>query len=163
MALYKATVKDKTKNVRKAAKTMNVRNLNHLLAVFRLKIQKTIGKLKKPRKPGKPATSPTGQLYNSIRYAIDSGPFFSSGVIGPARSDIGLIGKLHEAGGKHEIKTAKMLVRREGGKLRRVRGPEIMTDASYPARPFMGPTFEKFKPKLPKFWQDSLRGLSVGE
>ena len=91
--------------------------------------------------PGSPPSSHTGLLKKFIFFGYDPGQ--RSVVIGPTRLDRrgrGEAPSLLEYGGQ------TTLVRR--GKRGR---------ATYKARPFMGPAFEKEQPKLPAMWQDSVR------
>ena len=96
---------------------------------------------RKPAPPGLPPSSHTGLLKKSIFFGYDPGQ--RSVVIGPTRLDRrgrGEAPSLLEYGGQ------TTLVRR--GKRGR---------ATYGARPYMGPAFEKEQPKLPAMWQDSVR------
>ncbi len=91
---------------------------------------RSIRKVKRPSLAGQPPHSGTGQLRKSIRFAVDRAD--SSVVIGPTRESIGLIGSVHEFGG-------------------RFRGRR------YPKRPFMQPALEKTQPQLPRLWAQSIR------
>ena len=95
----------------------------------------------RPAPPGSPPSSHTGLLKKFIFFGFD--PDAKSVVIGPTRLDRrgrGDAPSLLEHGG------ATTLVRR--GKRER---------ATYAARPYMGPAFEKEQPKLPAMWRDSVR------
>ena len=90
--------------------------------------------------PGSPPSSHTGLLKKFIFFGYDPGR--ESVVIGPTRLDRrgqGEAPSLLEHGGQ------TTLVRR--GKRKR---------ATYRARPYMGPAFEKAQPKLPAMWRDSV-------
>lgn len=90
--------------------------------------------------PGSPPSSHTGLLKKFIFFGYD--PQRESVVIGPTRLDRrgqGEAPSLLEYGGQ------TTLVRR--GKRKR---------ATYRARPYMGPAFEKEQPKLPAMWRDSV-------
>ena len=90
--------------------------------------------------PGAPPSSHTGLLKKFIFFGYDPGR--ESVVIGPTRLDRrgrGEAPSLLEHGGQ------TTLVRR--GKRER---------ATYRARPYMGPAFEKEQPKLPAMWRDSV-------
>ena len=90
--------------------------------------------------PGAPPSSHTGLLKKFIFFGYD--PDQRSVVIGPTRLDRrgrGEAPSLLEYGGQ------TTLVRR--GKRER---------ATYRARPYMGPAFEKEQPKLPAMWRDSV-------
>jgi len=84
---------------------------------------------RKPSKPGEPPASPTGQLRNSILFAVEEQR--GDVIIGPAKSLIAEIGNTHEFG-------------------KRIRGRD------YPERPFMGPALEAAEPQLSKIWEDSI-------
>jgi hypothetical protein len=90
--------------------------------------------------PGSPPSSHTGLLKKFIFFGYD--PDQRSVVIGPTRLDRrgrGEAPSLLEHGGQ------TTLTRR--GKRER---------ATYRARPYMGPAFEKEQPKLPAMWRDSV-------
>ena len=91
--------------------------------------------------PGSPPSSHTGLLKKFIFFGYDPGR--ESVVIGPTRLDRrgqGEAPSLLEHGGQ------TTLVRRD----KRER-------ATYRARPYMGPAFEKEQPKLPAMWRDSVK------
>ena len=95
----------------------------------------------RPAPPGSPPSSHTGLLKKFIFFGYDAEA--GSIVIGPTRLDRrgrGDAPSLLEHGG------ATTLKRR--GKRRR---------ATYQARPYMGPAFEKEQPKLPVLWRNSVR------
>ena len=95
---------------------------------------------RKPAPPGAPPSSHTGLLKKFIFFGYDPGR--ESVVIGPTRLDRrgqGEAPSLLEHGGQ------TTLVRR--GKRER---------ATYRARPYMGPAFEKEQTKLPAMWRDSV-------
>lgn len=96
---------------------------------------------KSPAPPGSPPSSHMGLLKKFIFFGFD--PEQNSVVIGPTRLNRrgrGEAPSLLEYGGQTTLA-------RRG---RRVR-------ATYPARPYMGPAFEKEQPKLPAMWRDSVR------
>ena len=101
----------------------------------------SIRRRKKPAPPESPPSSHTGLLKKFIFFGYDPGR--ESVVIGPTRLDRrgqGEAPSLLEYGGQ------TTLVRR--GKRAR---------ATYRARPYMGPAFEKEQPKLPAMWLDSVK------
>lgn len=106
------------------------KNLGHAGAVLRLIVRRSIRRRKRASSPGSPPHTQTGQLRTSIRYALEKER--DTVVVGPSRSDIDVIGNVHEFGGSF-------------------RGRK------YPARPFMKPGFEQIKKRLPSFWRDSIR------
>ena len=95
----------------------------------------------RPAPPGSPPSSHTGLLKKFIFFGSDADA--RSVVIGPARLDRrgrGDAPSLLEHGGQTTLK-------RRGKRAR----------ATYRARPYMGPAFEKEQPKLPAMWRDSVR------
>ena len=101
----------------------------------------SIRRRRKAAPPGSPPSSHTGLLKKFIFFGYD--PQRESVVIGPTRLDRrgqGEAPSLLEYGGQ------TTLVR--GGKRER---------ATYRARPYMGPAFEKEQPKLPAMWRDSVK------
>jgi len=101
----------------------------------------SIRRRRKAAPPGSPPSSHTGLLKKFIFFGYD--PDQRSVVIGPTRLDRrgqGEAPSLLEYGGQ------TTLVR--GGKRER---------ATYRARPYMGPAFEKEQPKLPAMWRDSVK------
>jgi len=100
----------------------------------------SIRKRKRISAPGQPPSSHIGLLRKFIYFGYDADR--RSVVIGPARLNQkgrGEAPALLEYGGK------ATLVRR--GKKKR---------ATYRARPYMGPAFEKEKPQLPAMWRGSV-------
>ena len=101
----------------------------------------SIRKRKKTSAPGSPPSSHTGLLKRFIFFRFD--PNRKSVVIGPMRlteNNRGDAPSALEYGG-----TATLT---QGKKKNRVK---------IQARPFMGPAFEKEKPKLPALWQNSVK------
>ena len=101
----------------------------------------SIRRRRKAAPPGSPPSSHTGLLKKFIFFGYD--PEQRSVVIGPTRLDRrgqGEAPSLLEYGGQ------TTLVR--WGKRER---------ATYRARPYMGPAFEKEQPKLPAMWRDSVK------
>ncbi|MCY2923844.1 MAG: hypothetical protein NT031_00110 [Planctomycetota bacterium] len=98
----------------------------------------------RPRKaisqPGSPPSSHKGTLKRLIFFAYD--PDRKSVVIGPTpfNTSVGIAPPLLEYGGTTVVKRR--------GKVKAV---------TYAPRPFMGPAFEKEKPKLPSMWADSVK------
>ena len=96
---------------------------------------------REPAPPGSPPSSHTGLLKKFIFFGFDPGR--QSVVIGPARLNQrgrGDAPPLLEYGGQTTLA-------RRGKRVR----------ATYKARPFMGPAFEKEQPKLAAMWRDSVR------
>ena len=95
----------------------------------------------KPAPPGSPPSSHTGLLKKFIFFGYDAEA--QSVVIGPARLD------------RRGRGDAPSLLEHGGSTMLRRRGRRF--HASYRARPYMGPAFEKEQPKLPAMWRDSIR------
>jgi len=113
-------------------------------AFVRRAARSSIRKRKRASEPSKPPSSHTGLLKRFIFFVYD--PNRRSVLIGPAR----LSGKAGDApralehGGKSKI-------------VARHKGRPAIRAVTIRARPFMGPAFEKEKPKLPAMWRDSVR------
>lgn len=109
-------------------------------AFVRTSAKHSIRKRKAVSEPGSPPSSHVGLLRKLIFFGYDAGR--KSVVIGPTplhgRAEVP---PLLEYGGK---------VRRRGRK-----GRPVM--ATYRARPFMGPAFEREKPRLPAMWAGSIK------
>ena len=117
------------------------RVLSKFGAFVRRTAKGSIRNRQRPAPPGSPPSSHTGLLKKFIFFGYDPGQ--RSVVIGPTRLDRrgqGEAPSLLEYGGQ------TTLVR--GGKRER---------ATYRARPYMGPAFEKEQPKLPAMWRDSVK------
>lgn len=110
-------------------------------AFVRTAARRSIRKRKSVSQPGRPPSSHADLLKRLIYFNYE--PQRSGVVIGPIplHGGLGVVPPLLEEGGR---------VSREdrGGKT------VMMT---YRARPFMGPAFEKEKPKLPAMWANSVR------
>ena len=94
----------------------------------------------KSSRPGRPPYSQTGLLKKFIFFGYD--PARQSVVIGPAALNTKNTDapKTLEHGGTTTLDVGKRKKR-----------------ITIKARPFMGPAFEKEKPKLPQMWQDSVK------
>lgn len=103
-----------------------IRSLAHAAATLRLAVRRMVRVRKTPRPPGQPASSPTRQLRESIRYALDERR--RSAVVGPSREDVDVIGRVHEYGGSFRGRV-------------------------YPARPFMAPAFAAIAPRIAAHWR----------
>ena len=84
---------------------------------------------RKRSKPGEAPASPTGQLKNSILFAVEEQR--GDVIIGPSRAEIAEIGNTHEFGKK-------------------------IRSRDYPERPFMGPALHAAEPQLSKIWEESI-------
>lgn len=113
--------------------------LSRFGSFVRQSARSSIRKRKASAPPGSPPTNRTGLLKKFIFFGYD--PASSSVVIGPARlNGRGSAPSLLEYGGSTTV------VRRG----RRER-------ASYEARPYMRPAFDRERPKLPAMWSGSIK------
>ena len=115
------------------------RVLSRFGAFVRRGARSSIRRRKRISEPGQPPSSHTGLLKRNIFFLYE--PQRSSVVIGPV-----LLGKGTDA--PRLLEHGGVVTRRK--RKRRVR-------VKYKPRPFMGPAFEREKPKLPKMWRDSVR------
>jgi len=129
MIRIKATTKDETRRVRRAANRGTFKSLNQAAATIRLIAKRSIRRRKSPGPAGQPPRTQTKRLPNSILYFVDRDK--QSAIIGPSHRLIGPAGAAHERGG-------------------------LFRGRRYPARPFMGPALEKAKPRIPRFWSGSV-------
>lgn len=123
---FKVETSSNMQAVVKKAKQGSFKSLGHAGAVIRLAVRRSIRRRKKASTPGTPPNTQTGQLRESIRYAVD-GPS-GTVVIGPSRADIDEIGRVHEFGGPFRGR-------------------------SYPERPFMGPALQQNLQRIPREWR----------
>jgi len=125
-----------TSRVDKAAR----RVLSRFGAFVRTGAKHSIRKRKAVSEPGSPPSSHVGLLRKLIYFGYDAGR--RSVVIGPTPLHGGAEAPpLLEYGGR---------ARRRGRK-----GRQVL--ANYRARPFMGPAFEREKPKLRAMWANSIK------
>ena len=115
------------------------RVLSRFGAFVRTGARSSIRKRKRVSSPGSPPSSHTGLLKRTIFFVYD--PKKSNVIIGPV-----LLGK---------GTNAPELLEHGGAATRRRRKRRVR--ATYRPRPFMGPAFEREKPKLPQMWRDSVR------
>jgi hypothetical protein len=129
------------KTVVKAVDRATRKVLSRFGAFVRTTARSSIRRRKTTSKPGQPPTSWTGLLKRFLFFSYE--PARRSVVIGPVRlgRGDGEAPRLLEHGGT--------VARRGRRRRRRV--------LRYRARPYMGPAFEKEKPKLPTMWRDSVR------
>jgi len=133
--------------VRRAAKKASIESLGHAGAAIRLTARRSIKKAPKargrdekgrfvsaggtiPSAPGKPPHTREGQMKRAIVYAVEKER--QDVVVGPDYAVVGPAGMAHEHGGRFR-----------GGR--------------YERRPFMGPTLEKVRDRLPRMWAGSVR------
>ena len=129
-----------TAKVKKAVSSGTRKVLSKFGAFVRTAARHSIRKRKAVSEPGQPPSSHVGLLRKLIYFGYD--PTRKSVVIGPT--------PLHGTAEAPPLLEYGGRARRRGRKGRNVL-------ASYRARPFMGPAFEREKPKLPAMWRDSVR------
>lgn len=137
------------------------RVLSKFGAFVRTTAKQSIRKRKAISRPGNPPSSHVGTLKRLIFFGYD--PSQRSVVIGPAPFGKGKAPALLEYGG-HERAATMMVAYGEIGRSatgqfttrsrREIPAGTLMRIAP---RPFMGPAFEKEKPKLPAMWADSIK------
>ena len=110
-------------------------------AYVRTGAKSSIRKRKSVSPPGRPPSSHTGLLKKLIYFGYDRDR--KSVVIGPTPLRQGFGGQAPE-------------LLEHGGRARRKRRGKAYT-ATYSARPFMRPAFEREQQKLPVMWRDSVR------
>ena len=115
------------------------RVLSKFGAFVRQGARSSIRKRKSASAPGSPPSSHSGLLKRNIFFVYDRNR--SNVIIGPV-----LLGK---------GTNAPELLEHGGVATRRKRKRRVRT--TYRPRPFMGPAFEREKPKLPQMWKDSVR------
>ena len=116
--------------------------LSRFGAFVRRAARSSIRRRKRVSKPGQAPTSWTGLLKKFLFFSFDRQS--RSVVVGPVR--------LNRSGGE-----APGLLEYGGSSPRRDRKGKRPV-MRYRPRPYMGPAFEKEKPKLPQMWRDSIRG-----
>ena len=133
-----------SKAVTSAVDKTSRRVLSRFGAYVRTTARHSIRKRKAVSRPGKPPSSHTGLLRRFIYFGYDRQR--RSVVIGPQRLNqkVGDAPAALEHGGVSTVVEGRRGRRRK----RRVRIAQ---------RPYMGPAFEKEKPKLPAMWQNSVR------
>ena len=129
-----------TAKVKKAVSTGTRKVLSKFGAFVRTAARHSIRKRKAVSEPGQPPSSHVGLLRKLIYFGYD--PSRKSVVIGPT--------PLHGTAEAPPLLEYGGRARRRGRK-----GHNVM--ASYRARPFMGPAFEREKPKLPAMWAGSVK------
>ena len=113
-------------------------------AFVRRSAKSSIRKRNAASAPGSPPRSHAGHLKRLIYFSYDPGR--QSVVIGPTpfNTSVGIAPPLLEYGGTGTV-------------TRRIWGTTKKLPATYRARPFMTPAFEREKPKLPSMWADSVK------
>lgn len=130
--------------IKRAVDRSTLRVLSRFGAFVRRTAKSSIRRRKRVSDPGKPPSSHTGKLKRFIWFSYD--PKAKSVVVGPTSFGSGESKpELLEHGGTGIVVAQK-------------RGKRTKKNATYKARPFMGPAFEKEQPKLPGMWADALGG-----
>lgn len=114
--------------------------LSRFGAFVRTGARHSIRKRKAVSDPGSPPSSHVGLLKKLIYFGYDPGR--KSVVIGPTP-----LNRTAEAPPLLEY----------GGRARRRGRKGKLVSATYRPRPFMGPAFEREKPKLPEMWANSIK------
>lgn len=104
-----------------------------------------------PRTPPSAHSKDKHRTLKNILFAYE--PSRQSVVIGPVllNGEGGSVPALHEFGGSKAIRVTQ---RHKGQKVR------VVKQATYPARPFMGPALAAEAPKFPSLWANSARGAA---
>lgn len=116
-------------------------------AFVRRGAKSSIRKRRRISDPGSPPSSHVGTLKRLIYFGYD--PVQKSVVIGPEMFRGQANAPLLEYGGRTRLRR-----RARRGRIPMRSGAVI---ATYKARPFMGPAFEREKPKLPAMWAGSVK------
>lgn len=119
----------------------------HVRSDAKRSIRTPRGKKNTPSNPPSPPRNQTGKLKGGIYFSYE--PSTRNVVIGPvlfarARND-NLV--MLEHGGRRQMTVPK----------RGQTGKTIAVSATYPARPFMQPAFDKNKPKVAEMYRDQVR------
>lgn len=119
-----------TRKLKRRVNDANFRNLGHAAAAVRLTARRSIRRRKKKSLAGAPPSTRKGRLKRAILYKVSKEK--DEAVIGPDVDKVGTAGAAHEHGGLYK-------------------------GDRYDRRPFMGPAFQKVKPRLPRLWGNSVR------
>jgi hypothetical protein len=184
MLKFRTKITDETKRVRKRAKAASITNLGHAGRYIRGMAMRSIKVSPEPSQPGKPPRTRKGRLKRAIIYAVERPR--QKVLVGPSRTDIGRIGQTHEFGGTEPPKRGRkanfqltigghgpIAIRSSKPVVARLRTARMVAKARslartleatqgtgrrrYPARPFMGPSLERSRKRLPAFWANSIR------
>jgi phage gpG-like protein len=185
MINFKTRIQMNAAEVRKKVDQANFRSLGHAGGAIRLTARRSIRRRKLPSRPGTPPHTQTGGLKRSIRYEVGKhevliGPInevggrlwnlhefggvakgrnllkshrFSPGEFGPIRiKQRGLNTRFHRTRltTAAQANRATRLIEDENAR----RSAEVR---KYPKRPFMGPALAINRPRLPKFWANSVK------
>jgi len=136
------------KTVMRSVDRATRRVLSKFGSYVRTSAKSSIRKRKRVSAPGQPPSSHTGLLKKFIFFAYE--PDEKNVVIGPIR----LSRKPGQAPDALEHGGQTTISRRRWRRGRRV---TVTKKKRIAARPFMGPAFEREKPKLPAMWADSIK------
>lgn len=159
MVGMEAKIKFKSEEIKKRVKQASFESLTHASAAIRLTAKRSIRKRAgaDASEPGQPPFTHPGRgrskpylMPRSVVYHVEKR--LGEAVVGPEKPVIGMIGHLHEFGGVVPPQRRGRKTRRGGGQEK----VETMPARHYPARPFMGPALEKLRPRLTKFWENSV-------
>ena len=180
-------VKLDTRRLKKKVNKASFKSLGHAGAAIKLTARRSIRRRKRPSKPGSPPHTPTGALKRVLRHDVNEskqqaviGPVNEyartiwhlhefGGTLRPrarllkqTRFRVGQFGPVRRSGKKFtrarllteaQARRATQLVQEENDSRRQnARGTR-----RYPARPFMRPALLVNRPRLPRFWENSVR------
>ena len=120
----KAAMKIEPNRIKKPVQQAKFRGVQNALAFIYTVARRMVKRRKNPSKPGEPLHTQTGDLKNAFALDFDNQEK-DTGVVGARASIVGPILGAHEKGGSF-------------------RGQQ------YPARPVMGPAFQRALPRIPE-------------
>lgn len=134
-----------------------LRKAGSLIRMNARRSMKKAGKDDPPAPPGSPPRARTGLLKKFVFYAYDQES--KSVIVGPAFLSGGrrnpTVPEILEYGGHQVVRRISRKRAFEDG--RRVRKPTVVERrVKYEPRPYMTPSLEKIKPKMPELWKDIL-------
>jgi len=172
-------------SVRKKVDQTSIRSLGHAGGAIRKTARRSIRRRKLPSRPGRPPHTQTGGLKRSIRYEVGKhdvliGPInevggrlwnlhefggvakgrrllkshrFSPGEFGPIRAK--------RRGFNTSFHRIRLITAAQANRATRLTEEENARRSAqvrkYPKRPFMGPALQIIRPRLPKFWANSVK------
>lgn len=145
----KVTTDFRRRALRKAGKDANFNSLGRAGAFIRQIMRRSIRRRKRggdPSLPGKPPKS-EGPLRDAILFEVSQQK--DDVAIGPTFGGFGKLGAIHEEGGSE---MAKVFTKSPDG---RITSKTVRKE--YPARPFAAPALEKARPRLQRFWANSVK------
>lgn len=127
MIRFRVKSQTNPRRVKRAADHGQIKSLGRAAATLRKIARRSIRQRKKPSRPGQPPHTHTRRLRVSILYHATK----DYAIVGADASIIGQGAGVHEHGGRRGVDR-------------------------YPPRPFMQPALDVLKPRLNKFWADSI-------